>query len=178
MALLVSLMPLLTTEPIFFWSLNVSHSVLILVNPHPPYLKMDQFIFHRLIYLFDTCVGIGSVQMRSVSIRKDWPCQRCRPWLLVTSLWTPASARTLVRCSKVSSSSVFAGTCHPQLARIPLLLLSPPPHTIWLQWTVRRLCCLCRETSQCKFICGMFNRFLCARYIWSGRDNCIWWWWR
>ena len=26
---------------------------------------MDQFIFHRLIYLFDTCVGIGSVQMRN-----------------------------------------------------------------------------------------------------------------
>ena len=43
----------------------MSHSVLILVNPHPPYLTMDQFIFHRLIYLFDTCVGIGSVQMRN-----------------------------------------------------------------------------------------------------------------
>ena len=41
----------------------MSHSVLILVNLHPPYLTIDQFIFHRLIYLFDACVGIGSVQM-------------------------------------------------------------------------------------------------------------------
>ncbi len=61
-------MPLLTTEPkkifIYFQSLNVSYSVLILVNPHPPYLTMDQFIFHRLIYLFDRCVGMGtSMQM-------------------------------------------------------------------------------------------------------------------
>ena len=38
---------------------------LMLVNPHPPYLTMGQFIFHRLIYLFDPCVGIGSVQMRN-----------------------------------------------------------------------------------------------------------------
>jgi hypothetical protein len=26
---------------------------------------MDQFIFHHLIYLFDTCVGIGSMQIRN-----------------------------------------------------------------------------------------------------------------
>jgi hypothetical protein len=48
--------------PFFFSSVI---SVLILVNPHPPHLTIGQFIFHRLIYLFDGCVGIGSVQMRN-----------------------------------------------------------------------------------------------------------------
>ncbi len=43
----------------------MSHSVLILVNPDPPYLTIDQFVFHLLIYIFDACVGIGSVQMQN-----------------------------------------------------------------------------------------------------------------
>ena len=37
--------------------------LLIFVNLHPP------FIFHPLLYLFDTCAGIGSVQMGESSIR-------------------------------------------------------------------------------------------------------------
>ncbi len=58
---------MLTTDPknSIFQLLNVSHSVLILVNPHLHHLTIDQFIFHHLIYLFDPCVGIGSVQMRN-----------------------------------------------------------------------------------------------------------------
>ncbi len=58
-----AIMPkLLTTTKHKKIGVNMSHSVLILVNPHPPsYLTMDQFIFHCLIYLFDLCVGIGSV---------------------------------------------------------------------------------------------------------------------
>jgi hypothetical protein len=61
-------MPLLTTDPknsFFSIAKYVLHSVLILVNPHLPHITIDQFIFHRLIYLFDPCVGIGSVQMRN-----------------------------------------------------------------------------------------------------------------
>ena len=50
----------------FFPSLNVLHSILILVNPHlPHHLTIEKNIFHRLIFLFDACVGIGSVQMQN-----------------------------------------------------------------------------------------------------------------
>jgi hypothetical protein len=59
-------MPLLTTGPKnVFLSLNVLHFVLILANPHLPHLTIEQFIFHRLIFLFDVCMGISSVQLRN-----------------------------------------------------------------------------------------------------------------
>ena len=57
------------TNIILFYS--IAECVLIcsiLVNPHPPYLTMDQLIFHQLLYLFVTCVGIGSVQMGEPSM--------------------------------------------------------------------------------------------------------------
>jgi hypothetical protein len=60
-----SLMPMLTTKPIFFL---IAECVAFCPNfgiPHTPYLTIDQFIFHHLIYFFDACVGIGSVQMQN-----------------------------------------------------------------------------------------------------------------
>ena len=48
-----------------FFSLEHLGRALILVNPHLRHLTIEQFIFHCLIFLFNECVGIGSVQMRN-----------------------------------------------------------------------------------------------------------------
>ena len=91
---------MLTTEPIFFIiirSLNVSYSVLILVNPHTPYLTIDKFICHCLIYLFDACVGIGSVQMRNRPHNKGLTMSKMPPMATTSGKLANASKRKHAR---------------------------------------------------------------------------------
>ena len=59
-------MPLLTTDHLFL----LAECVPNLAEFHSPYLTMGQFIFHRQLYLFVMCVGIGSVRMVEPSICK------------------------------------------------------------------------------------------------------------
>ena len=51
---------------------------LLLVNLLPPTLQRTNF-FHRLLYLFVMCVGIGSVQMGEPSICNKHGCDSPRP---------------------------------------------------------------------------------------------------
>ena len=76
-------MPLLTTDHLFL----LAECVPNLAEFHSPYLTMGQFIFHRQLYLFVMCVGIGSVRMVKPSICKivnmacglPWPQQLNKP---------------------------------------------------------------------------------------------------